>query len=181
MNNRSSAKTFPRCAANPQRDAHRIGRPPKSPQEKSPSIYPDSNRRIVSRHGSRCAPVGKRRGTAPQMRDRTLRNSLTALKLKKWCPGAGSNHRHCDFQSHALPTELPGHSRVGGVPIEGGRAACPAPVCQIIRRPARGPDRPGDRECDSLRRAIGAGRGRDIPGCRMANAAGFRACGRRDI
>ena len=27
----------------------------------------------------------------------------------KWCPGAGSNHRHCDFQSHALPTELPGH------------------------------------------------------------------------
>src|SRR5258708_37693504 len=26
----------------------------------------------------------------------------------KWCPGAESNHRHCDFQSHALPTELPG-------------------------------------------------------------------------
>ncbi len=28
-----------------------------------------------------------------------------------WCPGAESNHRHCDFQSHALPTELPGRSR----------------------------------------------------------------------
>src|SRR5690242_19025426 len=28
---------------------------------------------------------------------------------KWWCPGAESNHRHCDFQSHALPTELPGH------------------------------------------------------------------------
>src|SRR6266566_4557220 len=27
---------------------------------------------------------------------------------RKWCPGAESNHRHCDFQSHALPTELPG-------------------------------------------------------------------------
>src|SRR6266516_4891083 len=26
----------------------------------------------------------------------------------KWCPGAELNHRHCDFQSHALPTELPG-------------------------------------------------------------------------
>ena len=26
----------------------------------------------------------------------------------RWCPGAESNHRHCDFQSHALPTELPG-------------------------------------------------------------------------
>ena len=30
---------------------------------------------------------------------------------QRWCPGAGSNHRHCDFQSHALPTELPGRSR----------------------------------------------------------------------
>src|SRR5579862_9337031 len=27
---------------------------------------------------------------------------------REWCPGAESNHRHCDFQSHALPTELPG-------------------------------------------------------------------------
>ena len=25
-----------------------------------------------------------------------------------WCPGADSNHRHADFQSAALPTELPG-------------------------------------------------------------------------
>jgi site-specific DNA recombinase len=29
--------------------------------------------------------------------------------VQEWCPGAESNHRHCDFQSHALPTELPGH------------------------------------------------------------------------
>lgn len=28
---------------------------------------------------------------------------------EKWCPGADSNHRHRDFQSRALPTELPGH------------------------------------------------------------------------
>ena len=26
----------------------------------------------------------------------------------KWCPGADLNHRHKDFQSSALPTELPG-------------------------------------------------------------------------
>jgi hypothetical protein len=35
--------------------------------------------------------------------------------MSAWCPGAELNHRHCDFQSHALPTELPGHP---------GRAAC---------------------------------------------------------
>ena len=28
------------------------------------------------------------------------------------CPGAELNHRHCDFQSHALPTELPGRRAV---------------------------------------------------------------------
>src|SRR5271166_2438170 len=26
----------------------------------------------------------------------------------RWCPGAELNHRHTDFQSVALPTELPG-------------------------------------------------------------------------
>ncbi len=31
--------------------------------------------------------------------------------LKCWWPGAGSNHRHTDFQSAALPTELPGHAK----------------------------------------------------------------------
>ena len=30
------------------------------------------------------------------------------IGIKSWCPGAGSNHRHRDFQSRALPTELPG-------------------------------------------------------------------------
>jgi hypothetical protein len=31
------------------------------------------------------------------------------LNGSEWCPGAESNHRHADFQSAALPTELPGH------------------------------------------------------------------------
>jgi hypothetical protein len=35
-----------------------------------------------------------------------------------WCPEAESNHRHGDFQSPALPTELSGHlaERVGFEP-----------------------------------------------------------------
>ena len=37
-----------------------------------------------------------------------LNHGPRTLKLGKWCPGADSNHRHADFQSAALPTELPG-------------------------------------------------------------------------
>jgi hypothetical protein len=36
------------------------------------------------------------------------RNSVMASWPWAWCPGAESNHRHRDFQSRALPTELPG-------------------------------------------------------------------------
>src|SRR5207248_4989335 len=35
-------------------------------------------------------------------------DGLEPLTLRNWCPGAESNHRHGDFQSPALPTELPG-------------------------------------------------------------------------
>jgi hypothetical protein len=31
------------------------------------------------------------------------------IDTKRWWPGAESNCRHADFQSAALPTELPGH------------------------------------------------------------------------
>ena len=38
------------------------------------------------------------------------RADITVPKaLNEWCPGADLNHRHADFQSAALPTELPGH------------------------------------------------------------------------
>ena len=57
--------------------------------------------------------VDAMRRNAPE---RDGRRSITAViydKLGEWCPGAELNHRHCDFQSHALPTELPGRSAIG--------------------------------------------------------------------
>src|ERR1700749_2302633 len=39
--------------------------------------------------------------------------AMRNYEMLGWCPGAGSNHRHCDFQSHALPTELPGRATEG--------------------------------------------------------------------
>src|SRR5215471_7032345 len=38
------------------------------------------------------------------------REVSSAFIKKKWCPGAELNHRHTDFQSVALPTELPGRA-----------------------------------------------------------------------
>jgi aldose 1-epimerase len=41
--------------------------------------------------------------------------NLPVSSCGKWCPRADSNHRHADFQSAALPTELLGH-RLGVTP-----------------------------------------------------------------
>src|SRR6201992_2292204 len=42
----------------------------------------------------------------------------TSAESRKWCLGADSNHRHADFQSAALPTELP-RRRVARLHTEG--------------------------------------------------------------
>ena len=40
-----------------------------------------------------------------------LRRIRKRKQLPKWWPGTESNRRHEDFQSSALPTELPGHEK----------------------------------------------------------------------
>ena len=54
-------------------------------------------------------------GAVDEIRTRDIHLGKVALyqlsyyrRKKVWCPGAESNHRHGDFQSPALPTELPG-------------------------------------------------------------------------
>ena len=46
-----------------------------------------------------------------------IKKGHISVTFKAWC-GAGSNRRHKDFQSFALPTELPHHplraNRAGG-------------------------------------------------------------------
>ena len=68
---------------------------------------------------------------------------------EKWCPGTESNRRHADFQSAALPTELPGHIAgrtcvLEGAPIIILGRCCPAlnPVHHHRRARARDSFRP---------------------------------------
>ena len=76
---------------------------------------------------------------------------------KKLCPGSESNQPHVDFQSTALPTELPGH-RCSGIacvspafPSSGAYLASGAPRCNTYSQRARGAGRPGELRDASVR------------------------------
>src|SRR5262245_58069235 len=79
-------------------------------------------------------------------------NHRLVVGRKLWCPGAESNHRHRDFQSRALPTELPGRRQspaaaefFGGGVIEARfrtvqgqpRLAAGAPLVDAMLAPAQ--------------------------------------------
>jgi hypothetical protein len=52
---------------------------------------------------------------------RKNRCPLAKTTVLVWWPGTESNHRHADFQSAALPTELPGQDRQYNSPGAGYR------------------------------------------------------------
>ncbi len=62
--------------------------------------------------GERAGVRRLRTGGGRQVREKPAPTRFFYLCLKKWwCPGPESNQRHADFQSAALPTELPGPGR----------------------------------------------------------------------
>src|SRR5437868_15338371 len=56
----------------------------------------------------------------------TSRGGAAPAQDLRWCPGAELNHRHTDFQSVALPAELPGHAAWTGAAYKMRRPRCPA-------------------------------------------------------
>jgi hypothetical protein len=74
-----------------------------------PAIAEDA----VSRQARRSTPrIRSRKAANPRWNSAEFKSEKKFAKAK-WCPGPESNQRHCDFQSHALPTELPGHLLAG--------------------------------------------------------------------
>ena len=63
-------------------------------------------------------------GAGDEARTRYLHLGKVALYrmsyARKWCPRPESNWRHTDFQSVALPTELPGHIKLQKVATQNG-------------------------------------------------------------
>ena len=99
-------------------------------------------------------PASPRNGLQPSMTAGALRapDAQRSTRNGKWCLGADSNHRHADFQSAALPTELP-RRRCAGVARRARRRSIgegllavhpPRPVVRqspsgwVLERPANG-------------------------------------------
>ena len=102
---------------------HKKEHPPASKMLKKWRCHPDSDRgmkvlqtfALPLGYGTklrRTHSVHRNHGAVDETRTRDLHLGKVALYqlsyYRKRCPGTESNHRHVDFQSTALPTELPG-------------------------------------------------------------------------
>ena len=76
----------------------------------------------VSQHGDCKRPPPQCRRTARVFACCEEHCKRHQIFEEKWCPKADSNHRHSDFQSLALPTELFGHPRFRVIPVTWSRA-----------------------------------------------------------
>ena len=69
--------------------------------------------RSPARRGEQTGQRDGKIGASDEARTRYLHLGKVALYqmsyTRVWCPGPELNQRHADFQSAALPTELPGH------------------------------------------------------------------------
>ena len=70
-------------------------------------------------------------GTVCPRKQRSQPHGLASLQGKPWWPGAESNHRHKDFQSSALPTELPGLSTRVYITRRTVLPRCPAKIHRL--------------------------------------------------
>src|SRR5690606_14360894 len=86
------------------------------------ALAPDSCARWPQGHRSFDAANGKHPARS-RKRKSPARGRAFSKYLKTWWPGTESNRRHGDFQSPALPTELPGRKSAPPphLPGEAGR------------------------------------------------------------
>ena len=87
------------CPETDKSDGIRFARPQAARRGKARDGFDESN------GGAQLTDTGG----GGHISDNKKPRNCEALCRNKWCPEAESNHRHADFQSAALPTELSGH------------------------------------------------------------------------
>ena len=99
-------------------DRHEPSPTESAPQDPSTTGRNDSPRRACgrsARHAARDRLQGYQLGemeprVAPRHKKAGIQKTWKPALFREW-PRPESNWRHCDFQSHALPTELQGHGK----------------------------------------------------------------------
>ncbi len=85
---------------------------------------------LVHHIAAKCGSRGLLDVMRNRVRNRHLESAKWLFSIKRWCPGTESNCRHEDFQSTALPTELPGHQGTRIKQICGFGVKIQRPICR---------------------------------------------------